>query len=586
MSDLTNVFTDIADAIRAKTETQITYKPTEMADAINNISSGGGGVFEVTNGTVVNSFNMPVNFPEGITNLMGCFNGCRTFNQPVVIPNSVTFVNRCFALCNAFNQPIDFPSSVLYADNCFLGCTNFNQPVNLANIVYANNLFTDCENFNQPVRFPRTLVAHNCFRQCINFNQPIILDSIVLLSSFLLNCVMFNQPLNFPYNTEDIRNCFTGCYSLNQPISIPDTVVYMSGCFKQCWHFNQPVIVPANVSDLTETFMDCEDFNSPVLIAENVFNAVNVFSNCANFNQPISPVNIINWSSAFNYCYNFNQPLFLKPDTTANLQNMLRNCTNFGSNLYIIDTNITAGNVKNMFTGSNNDLAKHIFCTNALTFKGTTRVNNSIIGNSISWTQDGDNFYNTAYNIYIHNVANPYTVLNNASYNFSSSSPIPDSPAIVFGSGVRDLNYAFYFWIETPLNNNTLILFEEGVENLKGCFLEQWLFNQPVTIPSSAKDCSEMFVTCENLNSDIVFRNGVENVVYAISNCQNFGANIWLPESITNMRYMLNDVPYASGTVHISHNIALGNTDNYIYNSLVNGYIGITLDPSRILNDY
>ena len=40
MSDLTNVFTDIADAIRAKTQTQITYKPVDMASAIESISTG------------------------------------------------------------------------------------------------------------------------------------------------------------------------------------------------------------------------------------------------------------------------------------------------------------------------------------------------------------------------------------------------------------------------------------------------------------------------------------------------------------------------------------------------------------------
>ena len=35
--------TDIADAIREKTGTSDTYKPTEMADAIAAIEAGGGG---------------------------------------------------------------------------------------------------------------------------------------------------------------------------------------------------------------------------------------------------------------------------------------------------------------------------------------------------------------------------------------------------------------------------------------------------------------------------------------------------------------------------------------------------------------
>lgn len=40
---ISQVFSDIADAIRDKNGTIVTYKPTEMATAISNISTSGGG---------------------------------------------------------------------------------------------------------------------------------------------------------------------------------------------------------------------------------------------------------------------------------------------------------------------------------------------------------------------------------------------------------------------------------------------------------------------------------------------------------------------------------------------------------------
>lgn len=40
---ISQVFSDIADAIRGKNGTIVTYKPTEMATAISNISTSGGG---------------------------------------------------------------------------------------------------------------------------------------------------------------------------------------------------------------------------------------------------------------------------------------------------------------------------------------------------------------------------------------------------------------------------------------------------------------------------------------------------------------------------------------------------------------
>jgi len=42
MSTLTNIFLDIANSIRSKAGVATTYKPSEMAAAINNINTGGG----------------------------------------------------------------------------------------------------------------------------------------------------------------------------------------------------------------------------------------------------------------------------------------------------------------------------------------------------------------------------------------------------------------------------------------------------------------------------------------------------------------------------------------------------------------
>jgi hypothetical protein len=54
------------------------------------------------------------------------------------------------------------------------------------------------------------------------------------------------------------------------------------------------------------------------------------------------------------------------------------------------------------------------------------------------------------------------------------------------------------------------------------------------------------------------------------------------------MNYMFDNctkLASSSVPIHISHEIALGDTSNYIYNSLVNGLTSISFAPSRILND-
>lgn len=291
MSDLTNVFTDIADAIRAKTQTQITYKPTEMASAINNIETGGGAV-EITKGQLNSSFNSPVIIPNGITNIFGCFSGFTNFNQPVTIPDSVIGMGSCFSSCYNFNQPVNIPNGVVYASFCFAGCYNFNQSVNIPNsITNMQSFFKDCNKFNQPVTISNSATTISaCFQQCKNFNQPV----------------------NIPSRVTNMAFCFQNCHNFNQPVNIPNSVVHIGRCFHDCTAFASIIRVACNPS-------------------------LNVFGLLQNTAQ--SKVRTI----------------------------------------------ITDNTSKFLVTNTQ-----------------------SIVGASIIWTQDGDNYYNTAYNIYINYSADPF----------------------------------------------------------------------------------------------------------------------------------------------------------------------------------
>lgn len=143
-------------------------------------------------------------------------------------------------------------------------------------------------------------------------------------------------------------------------------------------------------------------------------------------------------------------------------------------------------------------------------------------------------------------------------------------------------------------------------------------FNQPITIPDSVTNIYSILGSRGQFgmkfNSPVIIGNNVTNMGYAFSNCNEFNQPITIPDSVTAIHSMLegrglemkfnstvtigkgitnmtnafyNCIALASSSVpiHISHEIALGDTSNYIYNSLVNGLTGITFAPSRILND-
>jgi hypothetical protein len=181
---------------------------------------------------------------------------------------------------------------------------------------------------------------------------------------------------------------------------------------------------------------------------------------------------------------------------------------------------------------------------------------------------------------------------------------------ITIPNSVTDMSHAF----EQCTNFNQPIAIPNSVTDMTNTFQECFNFNQSIVIPNSVTNLNRAFKSCGTFNKPVTISNGVTNMVETFCNCSNFNQPIIIPDSVTNMYQMLamypgtgkfnstvtigkgitnmsgafyNCVALASSTVpiHISHEIAKGNTSNYIYNMLVNGGCSITFAASRILND-
>ena len=137
-------------------------------------------------------------------------------------------------------------------------------------------------------------------------------------------------------------------------------------------------------------------------------------------------------------------------------------------------------------------------------------------------------------------------------------------------------------------NFNKPITIPENVTDVSNMFYNCYNFNQPVIIPNNVTNVSNMFSGCRNFNQPITIPENVTSVFGMFFECKNFNQPVTIPENVTNvfsMFYECNKLNNSSVPIHISHNIILGDTSNYIYNALVNGNTGINFDPSRILND-
>ena len=79
--------------------------------------------------SVRGTFNAPVTFTTGMTNLSQTFQGLTKFNQPVNIPDTVTQCAFMFSGCSDFNAPIKFGNAVKNCTNMFNGATKLSQNI-------------------------------------------------------------------------------------------------------------------------------------------------------------------------------------------------------------------------------------------------------------------------------------------------------------------------------------------------------------------------------------------------------------------------------------------------------------------------
>ena len=174
---------------------------------------------------------------------------------------------------------------------------------------------------------------------------------------------------------------------------------------------------------------------------------------------------------------------------------------------------------------------------------------------------------------------------------------------IFITNGVRYMDNTFSYCI----NFNQNILIPNSVRSMCHTFDDCRNFNQNILIPNSVNNMYGTFEGCYNFNQSILLPNSIDNMDWTFHNCLNLNRNILIPNSVTsmyrtfdgcirlnitnmyiyswhvyNMQYAFNkcNIKY----IHIPTSVPK-DTSSSMYNSLVNGYTGITFSASNIFND-
>ena len=179
--------TNIANAIREKNGETTTYKPGDMATAIQNISSGGDPELEASFMSSIDS-TLGANvtkLPSGITSIgNGAFRGCSSLAL-TELPSGITSIGN-----NAFQNCIklaltELPSGITsIGDSAFTYCSSLaltELPSGITSI--GSQAFRYCKSLSQITINSNTLsLGTNSFGDCTNLKK-IILPNIVTIPS-------------------------------------------------------------------------------------------------------------------------------------------------------------------------------------------------------------------------------------------------------------------------------------------------------------------------------------------------------------------------------------------------------------------
>jgi hypothetical protein len=363
MSELTNVFSDIANAIRAKAGILGTMTPTEMSNkiatmpapyipptttynlyapptSVTNISTltNLSGYFkDGANATALASYPS-LYISRNVTNMYEMFKNSAV-NCPITIANGVTDMSEAFSRSKSFNQPLAIPDSVVNMANTFSEAISLSCPVVLGNGV--KNMFCAFKNapistirdlppqvedlsfafygtnFNSPIHVPSTVTNMTRMASHSKYNCPLDLSAVSTSVNIggIIEGTPFNSTLKFNSALEDLQDFFKSMTEFHQDFSLPANIKRIGWTFSQSIGINNiyfnDVVGPITFAPYCFSAIQNSNIHGDILLdsgGDSLCNFNGMFDGASNTNIfskiQVSNVNASNYIGLFRYAQN------------------------------------------------------------------------------------------------------------------------------------------------------------------------------------------------------------------------------------------------------------------------------------------
>ena len=245
------------------------------------------------------------------------------------------------------------------------------------------------------------------FRKYPNMTRAVIPSNITLSTNNFSNA--FNNMRNLvtsEFNHPNVNNMsftYYNCSNLTGNPVCGNKVTDMYMTYFNCTNLTGSPICGNNVTNMFSTYKNCHNLIGSPVCGNNVTSMYGTYYGCTNLTgNPVCGNKVTDMSNAYRGCTNLTGNPICGNNVT-DMSNAYYNCKNLSAgDMYVYAPNII--NVGNCFWGKNNSRRYNIHVpANSTTFN-TFIINNasSLVGKTITYTNNGACWYNTAYNIYIY----------------------------------------------------------------------------------------------------------------------------------------------------------------------------------------
>lgn len=295
---------------------------------------------------------------------------------------------------NDFDIDMKNTASLSYA---FANCHNLKgQPITSDKVFGMYSTYRNCYNLTgDPVCGPNTTSLAHCYEECSKLTgEPVIGDKVTDISYAYYNCKNLRGGIPSAYKATNMSHAFCNCWYLTGSPTCGPNVTDMSYAYDRCYNIIGNAVCGNKVTNMSWTYYNCRNLTGSLIAGQNVTTLVGTYAEIG---------------------------------------------ANLGSDAYFFSKNIS--NAAYAVFNKSNSKRLNIYIPGGSTTQ-TTVLNGtsgySLVGNTITYTQSGNYYYNTAYNIYIYPVTNVAAGANGGAYLGEPTAMLYSDGSMVFqyGEGV------------------------------------------------------------------------------------------------------------------------------------------------------